>query len=221
MATPNAVAEFMLITGAPESVAVQKLEEHRGNVNDAINDHFLRGDGHILSGQGQNLGATAAPLDNNAAPSNRKIGIPTIVNAARTFRPSLLLDANYRRELRDLCVGIGASAFRSRPPSLASHPLEAREGPAGINSAWEPHYQSRLNTAHVPDAELEEAMLQAAIEASRMGGRGGSSREQVGVLDDSSDDGFPQSHIQQEDDDLAHAISLSLEVLNIQIICAI
>nr|KYP77002.1 hypothetical protein KK1_021266 [Cajanus cajan] len=214
MPTPNAVAEFMLITGAPESVAVQKLEEHRGNLNDAIDAHFLQRDGHILSGQGQNLGPTAAP-------SNQNIGISTFVNAARTFRPSLLLDANYRREHRGLCDEIGAAAFRSGPPSLASHPLEAREGPAGINSAWEPHYQSRLNTAHVPDAELEEAMLQAAIEASKMEGRGGSSREQVGVLDDSSDGGLPQSHFQQEDDDLTHAISLSLEVLNIQIICTI
>ncbi|TKY63850.1 Plant UBX domain-containing protein 9 [Spatholobus suberectus] len=55
-------------------------------------------------------------------------------------------------------------------------------------------------------------MLRAAIEASRTERRGGSSREQIDVLDDSSDGGLPQSHFQQEDDDLAHAISLSLEM---------
>ncbi|KAL2335903.1 hypothetical protein Fmac_010349 [Flemingia macrophylla] len=218
MATPNAVAEFMLITGAPESVAVQKLVEHRGNLNDAIHHHFLQADRHILSGQGQNL--AAAPLYHNAAPINQNLGISTFVNAVRTFRPSLLLDANYRRELRDL--------FRSRPPSLSSHPPEVR--------AWGPHYQSRLNTtgadmagnyqneyplaqsntSHDPDAEIDEAMLQAAIEASKMEGRGGSSREQADVLNVSSDGGLPQSHFQQEDDDLAHAISLSLETAELE-----
>ncbi|KAL2347182.1 hypothetical protein Fmac_001182 [Flemingia macrophylla] len=46
--------------------------------------------------------AVAQLYHNNAAPSNQNLEISTFVNAARTFRPSLLLDAYYRKELRDL-----------------------------------------------------------------------------------------------------------------------
>ncbi|KAL9303886.1 hypothetical protein ACSQ67_021149 [Phaseolus vulgaris] len=234
MATPEAVAAFRRITGAPEFVAVQKLEAYGGNLNEAINAHFLEGDRHILSGQGQNL--AAAPQHNNIGASNQNRGggsngILPLLNAARRFRPSLLLDSNYRRELRDLYKGIGdggATAYTNRPP------------PAWTNSPFEPHYQSGLsstgedfsshalgiggtdgyqnqyplaqsNASHGPDIETEEAMLQAAIEASKMERRGGSSWERIDVLNDSSDGGLPQTLVQQEDDDLARAIASSLE----------
>ncbi|ESW06958.1 hypothetical protein PHAVU_010G090600 [Phaseolus vulgaris] len=198
MATPEAVAAFRRITGAPEFVAVQKLEAYGGNLNEAINAHFLEGDRHILSGQGQNL--AAAPQHNNIGASNQNRGggsngILPLLNAARRFRPSLLLDSNYRRELRDLYKGIGdggATAYTNRPP------------PAWTNSPFEPHYQSGLSST-------EEAMLQAAIEASKMERRGGSSWERIDVLNDSSDGGLPQTLVQQEDDDLARAIASSLE----------
>jgi len=219
-----------------------------------------------LSGQGQNL--AAAPQHNNIGASNQNRGggsngILPLLNAARRFRPSLLLDSNYRRELRDLYKGIGdggATAYTNRPP------------PAWTNSPFEPHYQSGLsstgedfsshalgiggtdgyqnqyplaqsNASHGPDIETEEAMLQAAIEASKMERRGGSSWERIDVLNvcsvkltklflllflhafksspafnkllfqDSSDGGLPQTLVQQEDDDLARAIASSLEVL--------
>ncbi|KAG5009256.1 hypothetical protein AAZX31_07G074300 [Glycine max] len=248
MATPDAVAAFMRITGAPEFVAVRKLEEYGGNLNEAINAHFLEVDRHILSGQGQNF-AAAPQYDNFGASSQNRgggsNGILPFLNAARRFRPSLLLDPNYRKELRDLYNGIGGStSFTSRPPPLTSHPAEVTEVPAGINSAFNPQYQSGLSTtgadmtghlsshglgvrgtdgyqnqyplaqsnaSHVPDSEIEEAMLQAAIEASKTERRGGSLWEQIDVLNDSSDGGHPQGHFQQEDDDLVHALSLSLE----------
>jgi len=225
--------------------------------------------GTRLSGQGQNL--AAAPQHNNIGASDQNRGsgsngILPFLHAARRFRPSLLLDPNYRRELRDLYKGIGggggggATTYTDRPP------------PAWTNSPFEPHYQSGLSTtgedvsshglgirgtdgyqnqyplaqsnaSHGPDTETEEAMLQAAIEASKMDRRGGSSWERIDVLNvysvkltilflllflyafesypafnkplfqDSSDGGLPQILVQQEDDDLARAIASSLEVL--------
>lgn len=161
------------------------------------------------SSQGPNL--PAAPQ------YNRNPEILPLLNAARTFRPSLLLDANYRRELRDLYNGIGATAFTSHASPRPSHPPAVRELPAGFNSVFEPHYQSGLSTTHadttrtgnlssqglgihgtdgyqneyplaqsntshhVPGAEIEEAMLQAAIEASKTETGGGSSWEQFDV----------------------------------------
>ncbi|XP_017442679.1 plant UBX domain-containing protein 9 isoform X3 [Vigna angularis] len=209
MATPEAVAAFQRITGAPEFVAVQKLEEYGGNLNEAINAHFLEGDRHILSGQGKN--PAAAPRYNNTGASNQdrgsgSNGILPFLNAARRFRPSLLLDPNYRRELRDLYKGTGGAggtAYTNRPQPLTSHPAEVRDVPAWINNPFEPHYQPGLGTT-------EEAMLQAAIEASKMETRGGSSWERIDVVNNSSNGGLPQT-LQQEDDDLARAIASSLE----------
>lgn len=242
MASPAAVAAFMQITRAPESVAVQKLEEYGGNVNEAVNAYFLEGNTHISSSQGPNL-----PADPQY---NRNPEILPLLNAARRFRPSLLLDANYRRELRDLYNGVSATAFTNHASPRPSHPPAVRELPAGFNSVFEPHYQSGLSTTradttgtgnlssqglgirgtdgyqneyplaqsnnshHVPDAEIEETMLQAAIEASKTETGGGSSWEQ---FDDSSDGGFPQSHFQQEDEDLARAMSLSLKDADYQL----
>jgi FAS-associated factor 2 len=64
-----------------------------------------------------------------------------LFNAARRFRPSLLLDSNYRRELRDLCNGFGATTLSSSTPPRGSPQGEAREFPTGINSAHVSPYQ--------------------------------------------------------------------------------
>ncbi|KOM57360.1 hypothetical protein LR48_Vigan11g039300, partial [Vigna angularis] len=199
----------------------------------------------ILSGQGKN--PAAAPRYNNTGASNQdrgsgSNGILPFLNAARRFRPSLLLDPNYRRELRDLYKGTGGAggtAYTNRPQPLTSHPAEVRDVPAWINNPFEPHYQPGLgttgedlsshslgirgtdgyqnqyplaqsNASHGPDTETEEAMLQAAIEASKMETRGGSSWERIDVVNNSSNGGLPQT-LQQEDDDLARAIASSLE----------
>ncbi|CAL0318331.1 unnamed protein product [Lupinus luteus] len=217
--SPDAVATFMRITGSTEFAAVQKLER-------------------------QNL--VAAPqyeysdVNNQNRAGSR--GILPFLSAARRFRPSLLLDPNYRRELRDTVNGITAPTPTNNAPHTP-HPGEAREVPSGFNNAFEmPHYQSGLgstnairtgnlisdgrgvygtenyqndynldqsSTSHFLDNEIEEAMIQAAIEASKKESGEGSSRKQFGALNSSSDGGLPQNNIQQEDDDLAHALSLS------------
>ncbi|XP_061340187.1 plant UBX domain-containing protein 8-like [Gastrolobium bilobum] len=228
--TPNAVTTFMRITGAPEFVAVQKLEEYGGNLNAAVNAHFIEGDRHMYDNVGQNL-ANATQYNNYSDGNNqnhvRSRGVMPFLSAARRFRPSLLLDSNYRRELRDLCNGTLTS--HAPLPPHAIHPGESTEVAAGTNNAFEPPYRSRLsstsadmtenlsshgrgvygtdyyqndyslaqsNSSHVSDNDIEEAMIQAAIQASKK----------------ESDAGHPQSHSQQEDDDLAHAMSLSLEI---------
>ncbi|XP_019461411.1 PREDICTED: plant UBX domain-containing protein 13-like isoform X2 [Lupinus angustifolius] len=235
--SPDAVSTFMRITGSTEFVAVQKLEEYGGHLNEAVNAYFVEG-------QRQNL--VAAPqyeysdVNNQNRAGSR--GILPFLSAARRFRPSLLLDPNYRRELRDTVNGITAPTPTNHAPHTP-HPGEAREVPSGFNNAFEmPHYQSGLSstnanrngnlisdgrgvygtenyendynldqssTSHFLDNEIEEAMIQAAIEASKKDGGEGSSRKQFGALNSSSDSGLPQNNIQQEDDDLAHALSLS------------
>lgn len=101
-------------------------------------------------------------------------GILPLLSAARSFRPSLLLDANYRR---DLYNSIGASALGTRGPYV-SHPEEAREFPQHLNSGNEqPHhsglrpteYDTGTSLPHGPgtNENVEEEMIRAAIEASK------------------------------------------------------
>ncbi|XP_057454526.1 plant UBX domain-containing protein 9-like isoform X2 [Lotus japonicus] len=237
--TPDAIAAFMRITGASEYVAVQKLEEYGGNLNEAVNAHFIEGERHI---QGQNVANDAAPNYNYSDDNNQNRagsrGISPFLNAARRFRPSLLLDSNYRRELRDLYTGMGATGLTSRGSPNASYPGEVTGVPPGPNIAYGLPYQSGLNSANADvtgnlpshgrgaygtndyqhdytlahsnssgfsEKDAEEAMIQAAIEASKKESREGSSW--TAPLNDGV---LPQSHLQQ-DDDLAHAISLSLK----------
>ncbi|XP_028759115.1 plant UBX domain-containing protein 9-like isoform X1 [Neltuma alba] len=241
--TPEAIENFMRITGSSQFVAIRKLEEYGGNLNEAVNAHFIEGDKHIM---GQNL--TAGPQYNHMDVNNQNhagsCGLLPLLSAARRFRPSLLLDSNYRRELRDLYNRISAPPHNGHAP-YTSHPGEVRGVPVGINSTYEQsHYsglssssvdvtgnplsygqgiyganefQSNLNLtqpnfSHIPNNATEEAMIQAAIEASKLEIKESASRRQLGTLNDLVDGRLPQSIIHQEDKDLARAISLSLKM---------
>ena len=138
-----------------------------------------------LYSQRQNL-AAAAPqynysnVNTNAQNQPGSSGILPFLSAARRFRPSLLLDANYRRELRDLYNGIGASRH-------APHASPTSENMTGnLYGAHDYHNDYSLaqsNTSqHVANNDVEEAMIQAAIEASKNETREGSTWNQFGDL---------------------------------------
>ncbi|MED6135722.1 hypothetical protein PIB30_049305 [Stylosanthes scabra] len=221
MATPsrNDVAYFMRMTGAPEFVALQRLEEYGGNVNEAINAHFLQLDCNVdsMHNQRQNHGGGGSPQyvqsSVNANNQNRgwSRGVMPFLNAARRFRPSLLLDPNYRRELRDSYNGIGASS--DNMPHVASTSQNVTGNLYGTHDYHHDEYNlAQANTSkHVSDNDVEEALIQAAIEASKNDSRERSTWDQHGDINGSLDDEIPRGHLQQEDDDLAHALSLSLK----------
>lgn len=104
----------------------------------------------VLSSVRQNI--AAGPQYNHMDVNNQNYvgsrGLLPILSAARRFRPSLLLEPNYRRELRDLYNRIGSTAFTSRA-SHASHAGEVKEVPVGINSAFEQPHHSGLNSTSV------------------------------------------------------------------------
>uniref|UniRef100_A0A2N9FWM0 Uncharacterized protein n=1 Tax=Fagus sylvatica TaxID=28930 RepID=A0A2N9FWM0_FAGSY len=66
MARPSqdAIDTFVSITGASESLALRKLEEHGGNLDEAINAHFGEVDRHITNP------ASAAPQPYNVTDMN-------------------------------------------------------------------------------------------------------------------------------------------------------
>lgn len=107
---------------------------------------------------------------NQVAPQQ---GLLPLLSVARSFKPSLLLDRNYSR---DLYNRIG-SALTGRAPS-PSHPGEVTGVPVGLSPGNEqPHVSGQRPT--IPDVakteldasrygnDVEEEMIQAAIEASK------------------------------------------------------
>lgn len=107
---------------------------------------------------------------NQVAPQQ---GLLPLLSAARSFKPSLLLDRNYSR---DFYNRIG-SALTGRAPS-PSHPGEVTGVPVDFNAGNEqPHLSGQRPI--IPDVarteldasrygnDVEEEMIQAAIEASK------------------------------------------------------
>lgn len=157
---------------------------------------------------GQNL--AAAPQYNHMDINNQNYagsrGLLPLLSAVRRFRPSLLLDSNYRRELRDLCNGTSATPLNNHAP-YTSHPGAVMGTPVGINSTYaQSHYSgltpssvdfqgiygandfqrnsnlSQPNSSFIPNDATEEEMFQAAIEASKLESRESASRRQLSTL---------------------------------------
>ncbi|XP_050249747.1 plant UBX domain-containing protein 9-like isoform X1 [Quercus robur] len=219
MARPSQqeIDTFVAITGASESIALRKLEEHGGNLNEAVNAHYGDVGRHITN----QAAATSQPYNfpnMNGPVQAGPHGILPLLSAARSFRPSLLLDANYRR---DLYNSIGASAFGTRG-SYVSHPGEVRESPQHLNSRNEqPHhsglrqteYDTGTSLPHGPgtDENVEEEMIRAAIEASKQEAERNYLNQLRSASNDSSGIGLLHNQHHPEDDDISRAISLSLK----------
>ncbi|KAJ6879293.1 hypothetical protein NC652_032768 [Populus alba x Populus x berolinensis] len=200
--TQDTIETFMRITGASDSLAVRKLEEYGGNLDQAVNAHFIE-----LEANARNQLSAASPQSNFADTRNQmqsgQRGIIPFLSAARSFRPSLLLDPNYRRNLYGQ---IGASVLpTSRVPQFApngeinnGHGQLYHSGPGhgvgGVSGTSLTH-GSQIHGRSTRDAEshhygddVEEEMIQMAIEASTQ-----------------------ERQIHVEDDEFARALELSLK----------
>ncbi|KAG6748037.1 hypothetical protein POTOM_047932 [Populus tomentosa] len=201
--TQDTIETFMRITGASDSLALRKLEvEYGGNLDQAVNAHFIE-----LEANARNQLSAASPQSNFADMRNQmqsgQRGILPFLSAARSFRPSLLLDPNYRRNLYGQ---IGASVFpTSSGPQFApngeinnGHGQLYHSGPghgAGGVSGTSLTHGSQIHGRSTRDAEshhygddVEEEMIQMAIEASTQ-----------------------ERQLHVEDDEFARALELSLK----------
>ncbi|KAF3441276.1 hypothetical protein FNV43_RR15189 [Rhamnella rubrinervis] len=249
MARPSrdAIQTYMSITGASESLALQRLEEHRGNLNEAVNAHFSGGDIDITNPSSASpqydsfsMNSQSQPQCDSFSMNNQnqydqhmnnqsqydQHGLLPMLSALRSFRPSLLLDPNYRRGFLNQ---IGAAGFTG-PAPLPSYPGEVRGIPVEPNSRNEelqhlglrssvedvtrtsmPHSQgiqrnrdaiiddpTDLSTSRAYHNDIEEEMIQAAIRASTQEA-------------DLSGNELPERQFHQEDEDFVHAVSLSLK----------
>ncbi|CAH8323959.1 unnamed protein product [Eruca vesicaria subsp. sativa] len=232
----DAIQSYMSITGADESLAIQSLEEHGNNLTEAINAHFRDVERSILDPTSDTRPQYNNAVEDNNINNNSHVrvggndsrpvpgGLPSLLSAARSFRPSLLLDPNYRRSLLRQLSGSGS------PPPPSSHTGEVTGFPA--NSTWgttndhggdvyarlSPSYGSpqvyggppthrNAESSPVYGNDAEEEMIRAAIEASKKDFQEEGRRHNVpsSVL-------YSREAINKEDEDIARAISMSIEM---------
>ncbi|KAG7557484.1 UBX domain [Arabidopsis suecica] len=152
MATPNqeSIDTFISITGASDTVALQKLEEHRGDLNQAVNAYFSEGDRNVVR---------EAPI--NASYDDDEMDIDDVIpapqsplsmfNAARTMgRPFSLLDSDFARRVFDSDPLMPRPPFVSYPREVRQIPIEVKDssGPSG-RSSDAPTIEDVTETAHV------------------------------------------------------------------------
>ncbi|GLT77593.1 hypothetical protein SLA2020_491610 [Shorea laevis] len=264
MATPTreAIETFMSITGASESLALRKLEEYGGNLNQAVSAHFLEVERNITN-SALPVSPRYNPVDMDNRSGGRRGGILPLLSSVRSFRPSLLLDSNYRRNLFNQ---IGASSLNNRTTfsnvgfsnmgDMRGTAVEYNSGnehhhfgprhPTEVSSGTSSYHGTGINQnalqnsdSHLNNNDVESEMMQAAIEASKRDFEDAYLRRQYGssnvhiiaqvfcfdlflsyasyfwfpLIHESFGVGIWQrwNHEEEEEDELAHALSLSLK----------
>ncbi|XP_010278560.1 PREDICTED: plant UBX domain-containing protein 8-like [Nelumbo nucifera] len=144
----EAIETFMSITGASEAVALQKLEEHGGDLNEAINAHFNEGDRNTTR-------QASAPAHQN---DFMDIDDPHEVEQEG---PSPLLSAFRHLSQLNRSLFEGGDNFPSHAP-FVSHPKEVREIPIEVKdgsnqagySGSGPTIEDVTGTAHAHGPEI-------------------------------------------------------------------
>ncbi|OWM87783.1 plant UBX domain-containing protein 8-like isoform X2 [Punica granatum] len=128
MARPDQdeVLTFMSITGLPESAALQKLEEHNGNLNEALNAHFSEGDRNQVS-------ARPAPPDDfmdiddqvQAEPRDPPLSLHSA--AGDSLNP-IYLESLTKRYFDEVSNFGNHAPFVSHPREVREIPIEVKDG---------------------------------------------------------------------------------------------
>ncbi|KAK9067983.1 hypothetical protein SSX86_012094 [Deinandra increscens subsp. villosa] len=181
MATPNqeAIETFMSITGSSESLAIQKLTEHGGDLNEAINAHFIEGDRNI-----RHETSVVAPQDDLMdldEPIQSASHRPpfSLFPSARDMSPFSLLDPNFTRSIFDSGPG-----FRSSEP-FVSHPREVRQIPIEVKDEPGPSIESERSGNAPRIEDVTETATENVPETPGL----------VIVDEDDDDDDFPTSDL--------------------------
>ncbi|RZC72903.1 hypothetical protein C5167_048379 [Papaver somniferum] len=131
MARPNeeAIETFMSITGASQEVALQKLEERGGDLNEAVNAYFSEGDrnsAHPASTAIRQNDFMDIDNDDPLLVEPQGPSLP-LLSAARNLNPFSLLDPTFGHSFLE---GRGFGVATGAP--LVSHPREVREIPIEV-----------------------------------------------------------------------------------------
>ncbi|KAI7738280.1 hypothetical protein M8C21_024377, partial [Ambrosia artemisiifolia] len=174
----ESIETFMSITGASESIALQKLTEHGGDLNEAVNAHFTEGDRTI-----RHETAVAAPQDDfmdldDPIPSASLRPPFSLFPSARDMNPFSILDPNFTRSIFDSGPGLrSGEPFVSHPREVRQIPIEVKDGPGSTTESERSGHAPRIEdvtetaTEHVPETHG------------------------VAIVDEDDDDDFPTSDL--------------------------
>ncbi|WVZ11250.1 hypothetical protein V8G54_015780 [Vigna mungo] len=178
MARPNqeAVETFVSITGLPEAVALQKLEEHGGNLNEAVNAHFSEGDRNLMTGYSlfsiskqviiekhnpfycTHNSSTAFPQDDFMDIDDQQDAdiqrIPSLPALAANVNPFSLLDPTLGRGIFGTPLDSTVQApFVTHPREVREIPIEVKDGNQSTTQSGHPSIEDVTGTvdAHGPD----------------------------------------------------------------------
>nr|BAK01777.1 predicted protein [Hordeum vulgare subsp. vulgare] len=141
MARPQqeAIDTFISITGADEAVAIRKLEEHAGDLNQAVNAHFTEGDSTVNA-----INHSIPPVNHDDmeldGPLDNTFQRPLFPEALHS--PFALMDPNFQQAFFD---SVGSAGTPNRD-AQGPHPREASNdfndnniqiGPSGQSSVVE------------------------------------------------------------------------------------
>ncbi|XP_020582222.1 plant UBX domain-containing protein 8-like isoform X2 [Phalaenopsis equestris] len=120
----EAIDMFMSITGASEAVAVQKLEEYGGDLNEAVNSHFSQGD--RMNSSTADVPVTRNDFMDIDDPFNITTAAPALppFSAIRRLNPFSILESHFGQSLFDG----GTNELTTQAPRV-SHPRDVREIP--------------------------------------------------------------------------------------------
>ncbi|KAF8027413.1 hypothetical protein BT93_E0344 [Corymbia citriodora subsp. variegata] len=167
MARPDqeAIETFMSITGVSEAVAVQKLEGHGGNLNEAVNAHFSEGDRNpanttSIAPQDDLMDIDDDPLQ--VARPEPPLSPLSLLPAARgSLNRFSLLEERLTRSFLD-----ASSDFEQRRP-FVTHPRNIREIPIEVkdgngssdHSGRGPTIEDVTGTEHDHGPEVRETVI--------------------------------------------------------------
>ncbi|KAK4338373.1 hypothetical protein RND71_042860 [Anisodus tanguticus] len=130
MARPNQdeIETFMNITGVSEATAIQKLEEHGGNLNAAVNAHFNQGDSNRV----HEAPVAAAPHEDDMEiddPTTEEFRRPpfSVLSSSRIPNAFSLLDPSFTRSVFDTNL-TSRDPFVSHPRQVREIPIEVKDG---------------------------------------------------------------------------------------------
>ncbi|XVF52827.1 hypothetical protein PTKIN_Ptkin05aG0050000 [Pterospermum kingtungense] len=195
MARPNqeAIETFISITGAPEAVVIEKLEEHGGDLNAAVNAHFSERDRNIMR-----PASTVVPVDDAMDIDDPVDVVPDrpvlpLLAASRAMTPFSILPTFHRSFFDD------ASDFTTHEP-MVTHPREVREVPIEVKDSNEPSGHapviedvSETAQAHGPNTRdaviIDEADEDSTVQPRRQNNNSHDGQVTPRVFDDLPDYG--------------------------------
>ncbi|KAL0408337.1 UNVERIFIED_CONTAM: Plant UBX domain-containing protein 8 [Sesamum radiatum] len=156
----EAIDTFISITGVSEATAIRKLEEHHGNLNEAVDAHFSEGESNPIQ-----AAPLTAPQDDimdvdDPIPFESHRPLSSLFPFATDLNPFSLLNPSFTRSLFDSGTAAARSPFISHPRKVREIPIEVKDevGVSG-HPGGAPIIEDVTETAHVHGPEVRGTVI--------------------------------------------------------------